>query len=151
MKSLTTGRKTSIGWWFGILLLGTLVFAGCGTSNGGYGGSAGGPATTATTPTAPSSTSPASGAGGTQVKITEQGGKYGFSPTTLTVAKGTKVVWTNASDAPHTVTSDTGTTLASSTIDPSGGTFSFTFTQPGTYSYHCTIHPYMKGTITVTG
>jgi plastocyanin len=36
-------------------------------------------------------------------------------------------------------------------ITPSGGTFSFTFMQPGTYTYHCTVHPYMKGTIVVTG
>ena len=86
-----------------------------------------------------------------QVKISEQNDKYGFAPATLTVAKGTKVVWSNASDAPHTVTSDTGTTLASSIITPSGGMFSFTFTQSGTYTYHCTVHPYMKGVIVVTG
>ena len=36
-----------------------------------------------------------------EVKITEQSGQYGFNPTMLTVAKGTKVTWTNASDAPH--------------------------------------------------
>jgi plastocyanin len=33
----------------------------------------------------------------------------------------------------------------------SGGTFSFTFTQDGTYDYICSIHPSMKGKITVTG
>lgn len=85
------------------------------------------------------------------MKIGEQNDKYGFEPTMLSVTVGTKVVWTNASDAPHTVASDTGSILASSTISPSGGTFSFTFTQAGTYTYHCTIHPYMKGTIVVTG
>jgi plastocyanin len=86
-----------------------------------------------------------------QVKITEQDEKYGFAPATLTVAKGTRVEWSNTTDAPHTVTSDSGTTLASSMINPSGGSFSFTFSQPGTYTYHCTIHPNMKGTIVVTG
>jgi plastocyanin len=86
-----------------------------------------------------------------EVKITEQDEKYGFAPATLTVAKGTRVEWSNTTDAPHTVTSDSGTTLASSMINPSGGSFDFTFTQPGTYTYHCTVHPYMKGTIVVTG
>ena len=30
-----------------------------------------------------------------------------------------------------------------------GKTYSFTFTTPGTYAYHCAIHTYMKATIIV--
>jgi len=50
------------------------------------------------------------------------------------------------SDVPHTVTSDNGGPLSSSTLQPNQ-TFSFTFTAPGTFAYHCSIHPYMKGTV----
>lgn len=72
---------------------------------------------------------------------------FAFSPSNLAVAKGTTVTWTNKDSVGHTVTSgsfDSGTV-------PNGGTFSFTFTQDGTYGYHCSIHPSMTGTITVTG
>ncbi len=141
MKDLThptREQEQHIWWWPGVVLLTILLLAGCGASS----------ATSTSAASAPSATA---SAGSAQVKVTEQSEKYGFSPAMLSVAVGTKVVWTNSTDVPHTVTSDTGSTLASSMISPSGGTFSFTFTKPGTYTYHCTIHPYMKGTIVVTG
>jgi plastocyanin len=147
MNSLSLTKARGIPWWSGILLAGILLLAGCGTS-ASSGTNANTAAPTATAAPAGTTSSNSSVA---QVKITEQDEKYGFAPATLTVAKGTRVEWSNASDAPHTVTSDSGTTLASDMINPSGGSFSFTFTQPGTYTYHCTIHPYMKGTIVVTG
>ncbi len=141
MKDLThpaRGQRRCIQWWPGVVLLAILLLAGCGANS----------ATSTSAANAPSATA---SAGTAQVKITEQSEKYGFSPAMLSVAAGTKVVWTNSTDVPHTVTSDTGSTLASSMISPSSGTFSFTFTKPGTYTYHCTVHPYMKGTIVVTG
>lgn len=147
MKDLThptRGQRLCIRWWPGVALLAILLLAGCGASSA--------TSTTSTTSTSAASAPSATASAGTaQVKVTEQNEKYGFSPAMLTVAAGTKVVWTNSTDVPHTVTSDTGSTLASSMISSSGGTFSFTFTTPGTYTYHCTIHPYMKGTIVVTG
>jgi plastocyanin len=143
MNELTTERTRGIRWWYGALLVGILLLAGCGTSTG----ASSAPTTAIATPAATTVSNPTAA----QVKISEQNDKHGFAPATLTVAKGTKVVWSNASDAPHTVTSDTGTTLASSIITPSGGMFSFTFTQSSTYTYHCTVHPYMKGVIVVTG
>jgi plastocyanin len=39
----------------------------------------------------------------------------------------------------------------SSAIQTGGGTFSFTFTKAGTFTYHCNFHPSMHGTIVVTG
>ena len=69
-----------------------------------------------------------------------------YSPATLTIKVGTTVVWKNASAAAHTVTD--GTKVKSPVIAP-GGTFSFTFTKKGTYSYHCIFHSFMKGTIVV--
>jgi len=147
MNNLILTKARGIPWWSGILLAGILLLAGCGTStSGGANANTAAPTSTA----APAGTT-SSNSSVAQVKISETNDKYGFAPATLTVAKGTRVEWSNASDAPHTVTSDSGTTLASSLISPSGGTFDFTFTQPGTYTYHCTVHPYMKGTIVVTG
>lgn len=67
----------------------------------------------------------------------------------MSVKSGTTVTWTNDDSVAHTVTSDTGSVLNSSSIAP-GQSFSFTFTTPGTYAYHCAIHPGMKATIVVT-
>ena len=72
-----------------------------------------------------------------------------FNPATLTVKAGTKVTWTNNDSVLHTVTSDSGGVLGSTNIPP-GQSFSFTFTAPGTVSYHCAVHPSMKGSVTVT-
>ena len=75
---------------------------------------------------------------------------FAFNPTPLTVPVGTKVVWTNQQpQVPHTVTSDMPGVFDSGAIQ-SGGTFSFTFMQAGTVTYHCTIHPNMHGTVVVT-
>lgn len=72
-----------------------------------------------------------------------------FDPATLTIKKGMQVVWTNMSDAPHTVTSDNATFNTPSNLTEKQ-TFIFTFNTAGTFTYHCNIHPYMKATITVT-
>jgi plastocyanin len=75
---------------------------------------------------------------------------FAFSPNPLAVPVGTRVVWTNMqTGVPHTVTSDTGL-WDSGTVSP-GAMFAFTFNTPGTFPYHCNIHPTMHGTVTVTG
>ncbi len=73
---------------------------------------------------------------------------FAFSPGTLTIKVGTTVKWTNQDSVAHTVTSDTG--LFDSGDLAAGDTFSFTFTQAGTFAYHCTMHPSMTATIIVT-
>jgi plastocyanin len=99
---------------------------------------------------APSSPAPAaspSAAGGGDAITIEN---FAFSPATLAVKTGTTVTWTNRDSAPHIVVSDTGAQQAFSSNSLSdGASFTFTFTQAGTYPYHCSIHPSMKGTITV--
>ena len=65
------------------------------------------------------------------------------------------VIWTNQDSAPHTIVSDATPTFSLGAIFMSnqlamGQTFSYTFTTPGTYLYHCGIHPFMKGSVTVT-
>ncbi len=101
------------------------------------------------------SASPASAA--SSVAITN----FAYAPPSLTVPAGTSVAWTNQDPVGHSVTSDTGAfdsspsncspTLSSGCIPASGGTFSFTFSTPGTFTYHCRVHSVMHGTIVVTG
>lgn len=116
-----------------------------------------------------STSSPDDGGGGTPPppsgSVTIQ--DYSFSPGTLTIKAGTTVRWTNNGPSAHTATSDDGTTWNSGTLgapsggDPyggggtAGGTYQFTFAAPGTYAYHCALHPpslfpSFVGTITVT-
>lgn len=82
------------------------------------------------------------------VTIGETNNLYHFSPKTTFVNVGGTVTWTNGTDAPHTVTSDSGSGLASGTIGP-GTTFNHAFATTGTFAYHCTVHTYMVGTVRV--
>jgi plastocyanin len=73
---------------------------------------------------------------------------FAFEPKTLTVPVGTRVVWTNHDEEPHVVTSAGGTFVSSKALD-SGDTYAVMFLKPGTYTYYCSIHPMMVGTIIV--
>lgn len=72
-------------------------------------------------------------------------------PANTDVTKGTKVTWTNKDTAAHTVTSGTRPTKDGKFDGPvaGGGTFSFTFTEAGTFNYWCSLHSSMNATITV--
>ena len=72
---------------------------------------------------------------------------FAFAPPTITIAPGTQVQWTNQDGFAHTVTADDGR-FKSDSIEHSE-TYSQTFSAAGTYSYHCSIHPFMKGKIVV--
>lgn len=74
---------------------------------------------------------------------------YAYVSPSITVAAGTRVVWTNHDDEDHTVTSTQNHTPLDSPHIVKGKTFEFTFTQPGTYNYHCTIHDGMDGVVIV--
>jgi len=74
-------------------------------------------------------------------------GDFFFSPASVTVAVGDTVSWRNTGEAPHNATADDG---SFSTPDLNKGqSASHTFSQAGTFSYICTIHPNMKGTVRV--
>ena len=123
--------------------------------------------TTSSTSTAPAVTCPSaqcanvtieSGAGTPPPGYT--GGKttYGYTPDVVTVVigKNNTVFWTNddSTGAPHTVTSDAGDSVQfdsgmTGPLTTQGGTFQFTFTTPGTYTYHCSFHARMQGTVKV--
>ncbi|MCV7204143.1 hypothetical protein B7435_11755 [Mycolicibacterium peregrinum] len=94
-------------------------------------------------PAAPANTSSAP-VSGTAVSIDN----FAFTPATLTVHRGDTVTWTNHDEEPHTVAAGDGS-FRSPGMD-SNATFSFTFTNPGSYDYICSIHPSMHGTVVVT-
>ncbi len=71
-----------------------------------------------------------------------------FSPSDLTVTKGTTVTWSNEDTVNHTVTSK-DKIFDSGTMTP-GQNFGYTFNEVGTFDYFCTIHASMTGKITVT-
>jgi plastocyanin len=83
------------------------------------------------------------GSSGNQVDIQF----FSFHPSTLTVSAGTTVTWTDMDwFAMHNVIGDG---WASPNLSH-GGKYSYTFTTPGTYTYRCSHHSWMKGKIIVT-
>ena len=91
---------------------------------------------------------------------------FTFSPASMTIKAGTTVEWVNNGPSAHTTTSDSAGVWNSGTLNgptgsgpygggSAGGSFRFMFGTPGTYGYHCSIHPPstypgFTGTITVT-
>jgi len=73
---------------------------------------------------------------------------YAYSPKDITVGTGTSVTWNNHDGDNHTVTQSGGSSLKSKSFGKDQA-FSYTFTAPGRYAYVCSLHPQMKGTVTV--
>jgi len=144
-------KKLRLAWLCLLVLSALVLLAAC-----GGGSTSAGTGTTPTTGTSSNSTPVATPtqASNTQMVMitTDSSGSFAFSPATLTIKAGTAVTWKNATAVGHTVTSDDGKSFDSGTSNPiaaQGGTFSFTFAKPGTFPYHCEIHPFMKATIIV--
>lgn len=72
---------------------------------------------------------------------------FSFQPASVTVNVGDSVTWTNADEAAHSATADDGS-FDTGTFGK-GESRSHEFTEAGTYSYICTPHPSMKGTVRV--
>jgi plastocyanin len=70
-----------------------------------------------------------------------------FKPAQLTVPVGTKVTWINRGTKAHTVVGNDK--LFDSGLVDVNGQFSYTYTSPGSYPYHCAPHPKMIGLIVV--
>jgi plastocyanin len=110
----------------------------------GAGGSTAAPATTAT---GPAITVPAGAA---------TPGNPPYTPTELSVKKGESVTVTNNDNAPHTATSGNGPEDAGQAFDTSlimagaSATIDTSTMEAGEYPFFCTVHPFMKGTLTVT-
>ncbi len=73
---------------------------------------------------------------------------FAFSPQTLTVPIGTSVAWLNHDSEPHSVRGTDAKELRSDALDEDQS-FTFTFSTPGTYTYYCSLHPHMTGTVIV--
>lgn len=70
-----------------------------------------------------------------------------FTPKSLTITPGQTVTFTNDDDDAHTVTATDGS-FDSKGLDTSG-VWRHVFPKPGTYTYFCELHPFMRGTIVV--
>jgi plastocyanin len=73
--------------------------------------------------------------------------EFTYEPDPVVVQVGGKVIWQNQDTAPHTATADDGS-FDTGTIEK-GKLGSATFKEPGTFTYHCEIHPTMHGTVEV--
>ena len=73
--------------------------------------------------------------------------KFAYGPKEITIAPGTKIVWTNHDETPHTVTSN-DKSFASKGLD-TDDKFEHTFASEGDFSYICTVHPFMTGVVHV--
>ena len=116
-----------------LLAAAALAAVGCGSSNGSSSSSS-----------SSSQAAPATSSSGKTVTIDMK--NIQFSPSSATVKVGQTVKWVNQDSAPHNVT---GGPLHSKTFG-NGGSFSYTPKKAETISYVCTVHPGMKGTLTVT-
>ena len=73
--------------------------------------------------------------------------KFAYAPKEITIAPGTKIIWTNRDETPHTVTSN-DKSFASKGLD-TDDKFEHTFASEGDFSYFCTVHPFMTGVVHV--
>lgn len=120
--------------------------AACGGGGGRSAQAASGstPSTTMDMPTDPSPpTGPAVAADAVNVE------NFRFTPAAISVRQGTTVTWTNKDDEAHTVFFAFDGSKSPLLVNGSN-TYTKTFTTAGTFTYHCTIHPFMTATVTVT-
>lgn len=74
---------------------------------------------------------------------------FRFRPGTTKVAVGATVTWKNLDDIRHTVTGDDDGSPIDGVESSKGSKYSVTFTEAGTYAYHCSIHTSMTGRVVV--
>ena len=85
-----------------------------------------------------------SGAGQNKIEIKD----FAFNPQTITVKSGEKITWINRDEEPHTIVSVEKQFKKSTALD-TDQEFTVVAGSPGTYSYFCSVHPKMTGTIVV--
>ena len=74
---------------------------------------------------------------------------FQYQPGRIQVKAGTTVTWVNEDEIFHTVTAEKKESGFDAPLDGKGKSFSFTFSQPGTYTYYCDRHEHMRGEIEV--
>jgi plastocyanin len=118
-----------------VVIAGTaLLFAGCGDR--------GSPSASANP--SGSSSNAASGGSSSAVKISN----FKFSPASVTVKQAAGVAVTNEDSTAHTATADDGHSFDTGTL-AQGASQTISVSKPGSYPYHCSIHPFMHGTLVV--
>ncbi len=134
-----------------LLILAVLGLAACGDDDSdttGTSGQNGTPAERTDQGEAPETNAPApSGEAvrSAKVEIVD----FEFVPSTVTIQEGGKVIWQNEDSEEHTATLDDGS--FDTGLLAEGKLKSESFKQPGTYPYHCELHPEMTGTVEVAG
>ena len=118
-----------------VLAASAALIAGCGSGDSDPAATTSAESSTTTTATAATSAD--------KVAIAD----FAFDPETISVDAGTKVTWTNSDDATHTATADDGS-FDTGDLDK-GDSKSITLKEPGTYTYFCRFHPFMKATVEV--
>jgi plastocyanin len=73
---------------------------------------------------------------------------FSFKPAHITIKRGTKVRWINKDSTAHTATANNGRSFDSGRLGK-GQSYTHTFKSVGKKPYHCEIHPFMRGRITV--
>jgi amicyanin len=126
---MTRIRRTAMAASGGVL---AIVLAGCGGSSSASNTGSG------------SSSSVQSGTANVEIV------NYSFKPSSLTVTAGTKVTYTmEDAGTVHTATGTGNSAFINSPMLKKGQSYTVTFSKAGTYSYICSVHPYMKGTVVV--
>lgn len=137
-----------------LLILAFSLFALLALSACASGSGTAAPAATAPQPAAsePAASAPAAGGGGCTAS-SEAGAvsvgieNFAYAPADVTAAVGETITWTNSDSAPHTATLDDGACDTGNIAQNASA--GLVFDAAGTYPYHCTVHPNMKGTITI--
>jgi plastocyanin len=116
-------------------LLVVVAVAGCGSGAGSTSSSA--------TPSSSSSAAAAPAKRSAHVVISN----YGYHPASEVVAPGSRITFTNRDMTAHTATA-TGGAFDTGTLKP-GASRTVLLRKPGTYTYYCQFHAFMRGTVTV--
>ena len=128
----------------GIALLAVIGMIAAGTALGGCGGD---DSSSSTSTSAESSSTIAEATGSAvstdQIDIAD----FKYDPETVTVDAGTEVTWTNSDEAAHTATAK-DSSFDTGDLDQ-GDSKGITFDKPGTFTYYCRFHPFMKATVEV--
>ena len=129
-------------------VLALAAVAGCGGGGGDDSGSAATSEGTTTTEPGDGKGGDAAAPSGDAVRSAEvEIEDFAYSPDPVTIEEGGKVTWKNRDSAPHTATAEDGS-FDTGTIEEDK-LKSETFKEPGTYTYVCSIHPQMHGTVEV--